>query len=90
MPVVKKVASGKTDTARGDIRWKDVSSVERAVHADFVRISMVSMSSVRSRTDRDRDGSDVQPKQVAIRCGKRDLRFVMRTVLDPVPSELPI
>ena len=77
MPVVKEVVSGKTDTARGNIRWKDVSSVERAVHVDFVRISVVSMLSVRSRTDR--DGSDLQPEQVAIRCGKRDLRFVMGT-----------
>ena len=38
---VKEVASGKTDTARGDIRWKDVSSVERAVRVDFVHISAV-------------------------------------------------
>ena len=76
--MVKEVASGKTDTARGDIRWKDVSSVVRAVPVDFVRISAVSMLSIRSR--RDRDCSDAQPEQVAIRCGKRDLRFVMRTL----------
>ena len=78
--MVKDVASGKTDTARGNIRWKDVSPVERAIHVDFVRISVVSMSSVRSRRDRDRGSSDVQPEQVAIRCGKRDLRFLMRTL----------
>ena len=78
--MVKEVVSGKTNTPKGNIWWKDVSSVERAVHVDFVRISVVSMLSVRSRRDKDRDSSDVQPEQVAIRCGKRDLRFVMRTL----------
>ena len=39
--VVKEVASGKIDTARGGIRWKDVSSVERAVCVKLVRMSAV-------------------------------------------------
>ena len=91
--MVKEVASGKTDTARGDIRWKDVSSVESAVHVDFVRISVVSMLSIRSRRDRDRDSSDVQPDQVAIECG-RDLscaplpKCLACVVRAPVLSEL--
>jgi len=40
---VKRYTVGEIDTASGDIRWKDVSSltVERAVHVDFVRISAV-------------------------------------------------
>jgi len=35
------IASGKIDTVRGDVRWKDISSMGRAVYVDFNGISAV-------------------------------------------------
>ena len=41
MMIERGMALGKVDPVRGDTRWKDVNSMERAVCVDFVRISAV-------------------------------------------------
>ena len=41
MMIERGIASGKVDPVRGDTRWKDVNSVDRAVRVDFVPISAV-------------------------------------------------